>query len=277
MTTFNPERYGLTLDMSPDNLVKARQAFVELVNSLGKVSEATQNVEKSVRDSLKNVDVSKEVSAGLETIRQGVFDLLQENENVSVWLYEQLAELLSDVKDYRDYEVTKLARGSKPDLPVDFDDRKKEAETLRDFIVNFFGAVQPMVSVGAIELPKQKEFPTKKSKSGDVMPDLPRIPSGPRSGNVGRGAKTRRLRFAWNGEELPSDTLLIDVAMNIVSDANFRVTGKDVLQTIRERDAHENNPFDGKIHSIEFPTGRLALWLPQDEVDSEEEETDETE
>lgn len=111
-------------------------------------------------------------------------------------------------------------------------------------------------------------FPVKISeKTGEVLPDLPRIPSGPRDAGVivGRSANVRKLVLSWNGENISEN--LDAAAFRLCSDGNNNYTAADVLNRVR---AHDVDPFDGSAHDVKFSNGTLTLRLPGKKTENDE-------
>lgn len=261
---FDPSKYGLTADLSAATLIHAREEFEKLVESL----------KSEDSDSVKDVPVSDEDTENArylnEVIRERVFDMIQGNPAVAILFYETIGNLRSDVKEVRDWYVADYRRKNKPATPDNFSDAKADAEGLKSFIESLYSAMRPMLGT-VIELPENWEeaFPIKTlEKSGEVKPDLSRLPNGPRENATGRAGNYARLQFKWNGEALPKDISSREVAIRYVSTpANF-VNGSDIFDALPHEVKEDGSRghlkmVPGEWVSLEFPSGILEVMLPK--------------
>lgn len=261
--TFDPTKYGLTASLSADTLIQARTEFEKLVESL-KSEDA-----ESVKDvPVSNVDnsISSELN---ERIRELVFEFLADNPAVAIPLFEVLGNIRSDVKEVRDWYVADYRKRNKPDVPDNFSEAKADAEGLKAFIESLYKAMVPMFG-SVIQLPDNfdEAFPVKQlEKSGEIKPDLSRIPSGPRENAVGKAGNYARLQFQWNGEALPQNISTQEVAIRYVSTPLNRVSASEIFDklphSVKEDGTRHHLAMDTDVwYSIEFDSGILAVMLP---------------
>lgn len=261
--TFDPTKYGLTANLSAETLIQARQEFEKLVESL-KSEDA---------DSVKDVPVSEEDAFHSTemniTIREIVFELLADNPAVAIPLFEVLGNIRSDVKEVRDWFVADYRKRNKPEVPDNFADAKADAEGLKAFIESLYKAMVPMFG-SVIQLPDNfdEAFPVKQlEKSGEVKPDLSRIPSGPRENAVGKAGNYARVQFKWNGEDLPKNISTQEVAIRYVSTPTNRISASEIFDklphSVKEDGTRHHLAMDTDVwYSIEFLSGILEVMLP---------------
>lgn len=219
---FNPADYGIDLANPVESLVKGHEALLALVKTINESGATLADAEKKVRENASRTGLGASLSAEL---RQIIFaDETAADMNIGDWLYlaDQLKFLTTDVRNFADYLVTEAARQNRPAVPADVTTKKAHADQLKSVLEGLFSYVHPM---GAVP----ESFPTKKNKDGKIVPDLVRLPNlSANTGNVGRGAKVRSLRFVIDGESVPAGTLFDEICHRHLSDANGRVNPKQV-------------------------------------------------
>lgn len=264
---FNPAEFDLEPNLSDENMSKAVSALRTVVENLKKATDSGESVSvKKAREELATVTLPESF---LENIRSDVHSLSVEAPQSTVTLYNFLSELRDSVKVHRDLaiseQVKKMSNGTEEEDTEENTGSKSDAEGLRDFIQSLFNARQAM-GLGVPE-----NFPVKVSeKTGETLPDLPRIPSGPREEGVivGRNAKTRKLQLSWqaNGEEAPVKLTddLGTVAVRVCSSAYTTYTAADILSRVRAQvvDGEQVDPFSGKEWKLELAHGTLHGVLP---------------
>lgn len=255
-------KYDLDLSnvLSPDGLKKLLTAHSELVESLKSDSETQQNREKEIRDRIK-VTTTLPVDTENE-IRTFVAEIMAENPDTAILLVDLLQEIKSDVITYRDFHVASIARASKPDKPKGDEARsvrREEANTLRDTINSVWSLMGKPTDVDGLN--------TKKSeKSGETLLDLPRIPGGNETGNVGRGAVVRQMRFKFNGEDVPTGVLFYDLIQNYLN--NFAAGKVYKVTDIKEMIENKGYTFAPKGYDarwkITVDGNTIEGWVPED-------------
>lgn len=258
---FNPAEFDLEPNLSDENMSKAVQALRQVVENLKKSTDSGESVSvKKAREALAENTVHDNIR---DEIRTQVHDVCVTWPEKTVDLYTFLSELRDSVKVHRDLaiaeQVRKMSNGSDEETDEESTGSKSDAEGLRDFIQSLFNARQAM-GLGVPE-----NFPVKVSeKTGETLPDLPRIPSGPREEGVivGRNAKTRKLQLFWTDElndRSPLSDDLGTVAVRVCSTAYTTYTAADILSRVR---AQDQDPFSGEEWSLELPHGTLHGYLP---------------
>lgn len=273
---FDPTKYGLTPAMTAETLIQARTEYEKLVESL-KNDDA---------DSVKDVPLSEETTGHefqlIMNIRDWVFTLLQNAPEVAIPLYDSLKVLNSDVKEVRDWYVADYRKRNKPDVPDNFAEAKADAEGLKAFIESLYSAMRPMLGT-VVETPEDWEevFPIKTlEKSGEIKPDLSRMPNGPRENAVGRAGNYARLQFRWNLHNEETDTSDVfdlpygistqEVALRYVSTPTNRVSSSDIFDCLPHKTkedgsrGHLDMPYNEWV-SLEFENGTLEVMLPRKE------------
>jgi hypothetical protein len=203
--------------LSEDGLVSLSKAYNDLLETLQSDSESQAEREKVVRDSLLTEHKNPQ---GILDVRETLDRIIErEGENILPALVESLQEVKQDLMILRDFHVSSIARANKPERVKDDSEveiRKQEASALREAIVSVHSLMgHPVLDVkdGETSL-----FKTKKNAENKIVPDLPRVPGGNTSGNVGKGAKIRLLNFEVDGEKIPAGTLLYDVVRRYLCD-----------------------------------------------------------
>lgn len=257
------KKYDLDLStvLSEEGIKKLSTAFESLVETLKSDSETQQNREKQIRDEIKH-EYQDAQTRHLPEIREMIASVLDLNMDLSVILVEELQQLKTDVMIMRDYHVAAIARERKPERVVGDEakaDRKKEAETLRDTINSVWSLMGKPTGLDFLKVKKS-------DKTGELLLDLPRIPGGNETGNVGRGAVVRQMRFNVDGNDLPAGTLFYDMIQNYINNfakgAVLKVT--DVKEII-ENAGFEFAPkgYDNRW-TVELNGRTVSGWVPED-------------
>jgi hypothetical protein len=271
-TQFDPTRYGLELSFSPDNLLKAQEAYSAVVTALKSEAVSTADIERTIADKVRTDEATQlEVKIHTEKVREIIFDSLEIDPAFSVILFDLLGDLRTDVKTLRDWYLNKEAKSTKVDVPTNLAEKRRDAELLRDFVISLFKFVQPI----------PKNFKVKTTESGETVPDLPRIPSGPRDSDspVGRGARVRSLQFEFYREadntliKIPKGTHLRDVLV----DPSFGVSRLGVIYSWdwikKELENTEQDMFSETPWEVELQTGILKGWLEPETKQPEKKES----
>lgn len=258
------EKYDVSLAdaLKPETLVELVKIHADLVSSLSTETETQAKRESETREALLS-QTDRNVYGNIEDhLRQVIADFLTDDPNLSVALVQILQTIKSDTITFRDFHVASVVRDSKPAKVKDeagIAVRKSEAETLRDGIVSVWNLIGKPEGL----------IPTKKNKAGDTVLDLPRIPGGNTSGNVGRGAKVRQMRFMVNNEEVPAGELFYDVLQNRVNDfaRGEIVRPTDVWELVENSNQDKYPEGFTNAWRVELFDGRVVLhgWLPEDD------------
>lgn len=239
------------------SLASLNKAYSELLDTLTAETETQQNREKAIRDEMaKNVTVSEEAKA---EVRKFLASIVDSNEDVLPALVEEVQNMKQDLMVLRDYHVSDVARKNKPEKVKDsaeIEIRKQEASSLREAIESVFSLAGRPENV--------EGFATKKNSKNEVVPDLPRVPGGNTSGNVGRGAKIRQLNFEIDGDKIPAGTLFYDVVRKYLCDfANGNVVKPTDVKDKIDASGQTFTPegYDNKW-TVEMNGHTLSGWLP---------------
>jgi hypothetical protein len=257
------EKHGLTLAtvLSEDSLKSLVKAHSELLDTLTAETESQQNREKAVRDEIKK-NVVLPPGYG-EDLRNAIAKAIADEPDLLILFTDLLQEIKQEVMVMRDFHVASVARNNKPEKVKDSDEvqeRKAEAEALRDTINSVWGLIGKPEGV----------IPTKKNKTNEVVLDLPRIPGGNTTGNVGRGAIVRQMRFTLDGQFLPDTVLFYDVLKDYINDmASGQVTDVKSFKALVENTGSEFAP-KGYINrwTVELFDKKIEGWVP-DESDEQ--------
>lgn len=270
--TFNPQQYGLSASLDPENLILARKAYEALVESMKDETKSQDKpqVTLSEEDQLQAVEVNRE-------IREKTFATLDTSPQLVEALLQTFKTLVTDLREFRDWYVNSLKRSGKLVVEVEPDDRKQEAESLKNFIEAMFSAMRPMMESGMVATPDNfsESFPTKKLDSGEVKPDLSRLPSGPRSSSEGRAGKSSHMAFLFlpygseDVVEIPAGTFLDEVAVRYCSNPQVRVSRSDIWDKLPRKIKENGEPGNLDVSTdpndptvIEVATGLLEVWIP---------------
>lgn len=270
--------------MTPTGLVKLRTAYESLVKDLSAEKETAETEGDSLLKVTKEtVEKNEAVVLVLKTVAEQIRSLLNEvidtHPEASFLLVDTVQTIKSEVMMERDYQLSKIQRDQKPVKVVadkSFTERKDEAEKLSEAIRAIFSILSSTMKAkkkgeGFVIKIGDVDFPVKETKkdgkgTGEFLPDLSRLPRTPGESTaiVGRSATVRRLRFSWNGEELPPNTLVNDVAHDYVSDwkSGLVVDWRAIKSAV---EATGQKMFDTEPWTVEFPTGVLVGWLPPKE------------
>lgn len=256
MSTFNPAEFGLAPSLDDENLVKAVTAMQSVVASLKSEAPAETPTVKAAREALAQNIVNADAAV---TLRDTLHSVCINSPEQTVALFDLLGELRDSVKVHRDIALAEKVRELRSSTGEEQEEEatgasKSDAEGLRDFIVSIFNARS------AMGMPLPESFPVKVSeKTGETLPDLPRIPSGPREEGtiVGRGANVRKLVVHVDGEK--QDATLDVIAARILSTPYITMSGKDLLSRIT---AMTGDPFDGKLHEATLNGKKVSVQLP---------------
>lgn len=266
-------KYGIKPEqgLDPQTLIVLRKEYMSRVEVL----EAQKKSEEDSGDSLLKqlsavVPESSKAKVDIfqKAVRSALAELLDDS-STTIPVVEALQELKSEAMSERDFQIAKVRRvmnPSKTEVSTSFVQKKEEAKEIADLIRNLWTLLSSHKDVGTKNF--RTEFPVKDQKedgkpTGQKLPNLPMIPRTPgeTTGSVGMGAVTRRLRFSWNGEDLPEGTLFADVAHDYVSDrkSGFIVDPRAISDLVEKTG---NKVYQENKWTVEFPTGKLTGWLP---------------
>jgi len=287
---FNPGDFGITTEVSIENLVNARDQYVKLVNSLKGDSV------KAEAPKLNSEDDQKAADSFTLAFRRWLFDTLDANPILSTVLADELANASKDVREFRNWFVADAARNGAPVVSnSDADDSVKGLKQFTTFLYNAAVSFK-------LEIPE--DFKVKKAANGDTVPDLPRGPYGKGEATVKKvGGYTLRYRFfpgaKWlpsvsdfdydfpiDSIEIPEGTMTDEIAIRYISTPLYRVERTAVFDSLPHREngttptgrirKHLDMPKDGSSVHIQFDSGVLEAWLPAN-APAEIEEADDSE
>ena len=280
------EQYGITpqnlLDPSGEAFVTLRKVYTEIVDELNKSKETVESegdsiLKSAIAEASKVEGISEKVENVVSQIRALLNEAFEDENMISFLLVDSIQTVKSEVLSERDYQLSKIKRAqpSKVEVSAEFEQKKETAANLAEMIRTAWTLGKSLVKISK---PKEVDgkivgnltgggFPLKKSDAedskGEWIPDLPKLPRTPgdSAGVVGRDAKVRRLRFAWNGEELPDHLLVTDVCHDYVSSYKdgVVVTWREIKDKLEES---KQEMFSETHWKLEFPTGVLEGWLP---------------
>lgn len=241
------------------SLASLNKAYSELLDTLTAETETQQNREKGIRDEMaKRFDATAKVAC--LDVREMIARIVErEGDDILPSLVESVQEVKQDLMVLRDYHVSDVARKNKPEKVKDsaeIEIRKQEASSLREAIESVFSLAGRPENV--------EGFATKKNSKNEVVPDLPRVPGGNTSGNVGRGAKIRQLNFEIDGDKIPAGTLFYDVVRKYLCDfANGNVVKPTDVKDKIDASGQTFTPegYDNKW-TVEMNGHTLSGWLP---------------
>lgn len=297
---FNPSDFGITTDVSVENLVNAFQQYEKYVASL---KGDTVKAEAPKLEDEKDQEAADEF---VSTLRHSLFSILDSNPILSLVLVDSLKGITKDVREFRDWFLADQDRKGIV-VPVD-DDSKAVAKALKETIEMLYGAGNflkvkdsegNMVTVNSL-LPET--FKLKTNKAGERLPDLSRAPY--EKGATSKKVGGYTLRYRWypsaildsdgNWEtdsdgssigdepiEIPAGTFTDEIAMRYVSTPDYRVERSQVFDSLPHTEHQTPSgqtrrrlamPNDGSSVFVQFDSGVLEAWLP---VGTEQEETEE--
>lgn len=253
---FDPTTFNLRPDLSDENLLNAVSAMSAVVKALKDDGPAESPTVKAAREILATENPVGQATT--QVLRETVHALCVDFPEQTVSLYDLLTEIRDSVKVHRDITLAEQVRSMKS-ADDDSDDEstggsKSDAEGLRDFIISLYNARNAM-GMGVPE-----GFPVKVSdKTGETLPDLPRIPSGPRDAGVvvGRGANVRKLVITVDGRRQTEN--LDVICARLLSTPYVTYTGKDLLSRVN---AQCGDPFSGKVWEINVNGHTVQGILP---------------
>lgn len=280
--SFDPTAYGLTPELTTANLLNGISAYKQAVEKLAGTATPTQALESATRaEILKDTLTNSIVGMLTENVRDTIFGALFEHPEMSVGLFESLEGIRKDVKEIRDWHVSKVAKNVRVEIPVDSstDELRTAAENLGEYVSNvysFFSSDAGKMFPGF----NAEEFatvPTKTSeKTGNVSLSLPRVPGSRKggSGNAGRGIVYRITQFEIDGDQLPEGTHLRDALM-ACSDSRYVFSVSWILDELK-RTGQEMSAAPGTTWTVELPNGKsLTGYVPSDAVVSEDDDSEE--
>jgi hypothetical protein len=257
-------KYGIKPEqgLDPQTLIVLRKEYMSRVEVLEAQKKSEEDSGDSLLKQLSAVvpEASKEkVEAFQKSVRSALAELLDDS-STTIPVVEALQELKSEAMSERDFQIAKVRRvmnPSKTEVSTSFVQKKDEAKEIAELIRNLWTLLSSHKDVGTKKF--REEFPVKDQKedgkpTGQKLPNLPMIPRTPgeTTGSVGMGAVTRRLRFSWNGEDLPEGTLFADVAHDYVSDrkSGFIVDPRAISDLVEKTG---NKVYQENKWTVEFP------------------------
>lgn len=265
------ERYGLDPTNPVQTLTNAIKHLVTLVESVKGATESQASLEKTARETMaEDSEASLKAEETVSSFRRLVFGeegLLAVFPNAAVELHELLEDFRKDVRQWRDVQASILASELRPNVPTDISDAKDDAEKLKEVAENLYNYLLPMDMVPV-------EFPTKRTKAGNVLPDLPRIPPGPRSSD---NVQTRSVTFYVDGAEIPAGVYRSEIARDYLSSPDKIVTGKNVTDAIKKAGEDYNKSGEITINDHTFTWKRGKDEAPTESEEATEEATEASE
>lgn len=285
----------------PFALVKLQRIYESRNSALKGESESAEKAGDSLLKQLTDaVATDKDVATTVAKFKTDTltecYRLIGENPRVIIPIMEALSEMVSAIRNEREFHIQRIKRELNPTVVKsddkfksarlelkaireaidtlwayhygDFSDYEKDSEMLWDFnedgnpvrfkVKDFytkFKAKNKTQRVGGKEVPIKDEF----------IPDCTQLVRDPdESGPVGLASTNRKLRFKWQGKEIPAGTLATDVAHDYVSDyAIGYVIDTHAIEAELEKQ-NVKNMFQEKPWTIKFKTGTLTGWLPKD-------------
>lgn len=282
-----PEEFGITSELSTTNLLHAVSVYQELVKKLAGTATPLDQLKKVATDTILENDDHRSAAYVLTSqVRELVLGTLFRNPELSVFLADDMKDLLTDVRNLRDYTVLEVAKKSKVALPVDKSTEvlKDAAAEIRNFIATAYSFLSERTSKWDGKTPKElkkelEKVPTKKGKKGNLL-DLPQVPGRKKSSeNAGRGQNFRRAQYTvqtLDGElhNIPVGTHLRDVLIQFGSSAQHGVmTVPKFIDRLKR--------FDQDVHkfpwSNRLPNGITISGIdPGVEVEVDDDDDDET-
>ena len=259
--TFDPAAHGLSLTDPAASLIKAKDLLAEMVGSVKDSGATLADAEKRVRE---NSEVTYRSYDYISIVRDTLFE---DNEALTIgdWLHlaDAMKVIAGDVRSFADYLVTEEARKNRPAVPADVTEKKAEAAELREFIVNLFGVCKMMNLV-------PDEFPTKQNKNKELVPDLDRLPNiSSGTGNAGRGAKVRSLRYTIDGVAVPAGVLFDELCFRFLSSDGTIVRPKNLREVIEGKgDARDAKKFFAGW-TVNVNGHKVTGFVPVDGADDE--------
>jgi len=262
------DKYNLSLStvLSEDGLVSLSKAYGDLISTLQSDTDSQADREKIVRDDLLARFKNPE---GILDVREVLARLVErEGEDVLPALVESLQSVKQDLMVLRDYHVSSIARENKPERVKDESEveiRKQEASALREAIVS----VHALMGHPALDVKDGETslFKTKKNAENKIVPDLPRVPGGNTTGNVGKGAKIRQMCYEIDGEKIPAGTLFYNVIHRYICDFSKGLVFKPLeVKDLVDKTGQNFTPegYENKW-TIEIGGRIFSGWLPPSE------------
>lgn len=246
-------------------LAEMRTQYEELVTEVRSSVTATDTQLASALNSAKSDDelvkLAKQVQSDIWEI---IFPAIDENPLVAVLLFENLKEVNGVVKYERDFHLNgqKLTSNTVAAMP---DTEKQEkasrlGSTIRSLIEQFRSLGVSEDAFAAVE-----NFPGSISeKSGKFVPTMSKLRTESENSSAGRPVTGSKLRFNWNGDDLPEKTTPNDVAHNFISDrkAGYIVKWSTVVDMVKKSGQTVTDGF-----TLEIPErGTLIATVPEETV-----------
>lgn len=283
MSTFNPSEYGLTTELTTANLLNGISAYRQAVEKLAGSATPAQALESAVRDQILADTVQQsEVAQTVAKVREIIFDRLFLFPAESVGLFEALADIRSDVKEIRDWHLSRVAKNVRVEIPATAgtSDLQEAATQLGEYVSNIYAffASDAGKNFPGFNAEEFAQVPTKVSeKTGNVSLKLPRVPGTRKGsgGNVGRGAIYRQMCYFVDGDSVPNGTHLRDVLISYCSDAAHIFTITWVLDELK-RTNQEMSSAPGSEWMLTLPNGKtLVGFVPSDAIIEDEDDDSE--
>lgn len=285
----------------PISLVKL-QAIYETRNAAlkgesDKQEKAGDSLLKQLGESVSgDKDIAAKVAKFKSDTLTEAYRIIGDDPRVIIPMIDTLSEIVSAIRNERDFHYQRIKREiasptvSKSDAK--FKTERSELKAIREAIETLWA----LQSGDFAEWEKDEEFFWNPDGDGDVrfktkdffakfkvknrteriggeakpikgefIPDLSQLVRDPdESGPVGLASTNRKVRFKWNGKEIPAGTLAADVCHDYVSDFTIGfVIDVHAIETELEKQ-NVKNMWTTKPWTIKFKTGTLIGWLPED-------------
>lgn len=252
--------HGLDLAtvMTPEGLGKLVEAYSTLTDTLTADNETQQQRVKAVRDDLVTTHADQANQVAMELRGIIAEQIRVKGESILPALVEAVQGMKQDLMVLRDFEVESVARNNKPAKVKNSDEieaRKVEAQTLREAI----GSVWSLIGKPT------EELPTRKNSKNEIVLDLPRIPGGSQTGNVGRGAKIRQMRFEVDGTIIPQDVKYYDLVRSTCDLAKgVIISTADISGALPDGQSFSPEGYANRW-TVTVQGHTFSGWLPADE------------
>jgi hypothetical protein len=283
----------------PISLVKLQQIYESRNSALrgesDKADKAGDSLLKQLADSVAD---DKNIAATVAKFQSDTlteaYRLIGENPRILIPMIDALSEITSAIRNERDFHYQKIKRELSPTViksDAKFKSARAELIQIRKAIETLWSlqsedfadwAKDPEFTWDPEQDGNEVRFTTKnffdkfkvknrteriggeaKPIKGEFIPDLSQLVRDPdESGPVGSAATNRKLRFKWQGKDVPAGTLAADVAHDYVSDfaIGFVIDTHAIESELEKQNV--KNMFQEKPWTIKFKTGTLIGWLP---------------
>jgi hypothetical protein len=283
----------------PISLVKLQRIYESRNSALKgdseKAEKAGDSLLKQLSDSVSDDETIGEIVEKFrgDTLTEA-YRLIGENPKVLIPMIDALSEIVTAIRNERDFHIQRIKRELSPTVSKS-DAKFKAARSELAQIRKAIDTLWNLQSEDFAEWVKDPDFTWdpdedgnevrfkiadfhKKFKvknrtqrvdgkevpiKGEYIPDCTQLVRDPdESGPVGSAATNRKVRFKWQGKEVPQGTLAADVAHDYVSDFSIGYVIDVAAITTELEKQNVKNMFQEEPWTIEFKTGTLIGWLP---------------